>query len=64
MKASESDKESAELAQSDMIVMDDLTHWLSAYHFEVNACGNRGELEMAKCRELARQAIKRLVNYI
>lgn len=62
--ANDMDREAAVLAHSDMTVLDDLSGWLSAYHYEVEACGRKGELEREKCKSLARDAVKRLVNYL
>lgn len=57
-------KESADLALKDAAILEDLAGWLRSYHFEVDACGRDGCLEMEKVNDLARQSVKALANYL
>lgn len=64
MKIGETRKEQAKLADSDRKTLEKLADELGAFHWEVDACGRDGQIHMDRARELARDAIKRLVNYI
>ena len=64
MKIGEYRKEQARFAKQDAKAFDDLADELRSFHFDVDACGNDGQVHLDKARELARDAIKRLVNYI
>ena len=57
-------QEAAELADEDARLLSRLEHKLAHFAFKVNSCGESGDAEMEKARELARQAIKVLVNYL
>lgn len=61
---SEPRKEQAKLAYGDAHIVEELAGWLRAFSFEVDAGGRDGRIELEKVRELARDAIKRIVNYI
>ena len=64
MKIGETRKEQAALAGQDAKVFDDLAEELRSFHWDVDACGRDGQIHLDKAREIARDAIKRLVNYI
>lgn len=57
-------KEQAKLAEGDAKVFQELADELMSFHWEVDACGHDGQIPLDKARERARDAIKRLVNYI
>lgn len=57
-------REMAGLASRDAEILDELSAWLRAYEYEVAACGRCGDIESSKIKELSRDAIKKLVNYI
>jgi len=61
---SELRKEQAKLAEGDAKVFHELADELMSFHWEVDGCGHDGKIHLDKARELARNAIKRLVNYI
>mgnify|MGYP000621433136 CR=1 FL=1 len=56
--------EKASLARRDAALLEDLSGWLYAYAYQVDACGNDGNLELKKSQERARLAVKALVNYL
>ena len=62
--ATDFDRELANLAASDLKVIDELSGWLSAYDYEVNVCGRKGIIERERCESLARVVIKRLSNFL
>lgn len=57
-------EEAVELARQDRRLLEDLADKLGDYAFEVSACGRSGREQMGEARELARSAIKALVNYL
>lgn len=63
MKIGETRKEQASFALKDAKALDKLAYELRAFNWEV-ACGRDGGEHLEKAREIARDAIKRLVNYI
>lgn len=64
MKTGETRKEQARFAEQDAKAFDELADELRSFHWEVVSCGRDGQIHLDKARELARDAIKRLVNYI
>jgi hypothetical protein len=56
--------EIARFAHKDSKVFDDLAAELSSLNYAIEACGHDGVIEMEKVRVIAKDAIKRLVNYI
>ena len=64
MKISDYRKEQARFAEQDAKAFEELTEELRSFHWEVDACGRDGQIHLDKAREIARDAIKRLVNYI
>jgi hypothetical protein len=63
-KAMSDKKEQAKLACSDAKVFHDLADQLLSFDFAVEVCGHDGDIEMQIANSIARDAIKRLVNYI
>ena len=57
-------KGSVELMKKDILVVSELTEWMRAYVWAVDACGGDGEIEMAEIKEYATKAVKALVNYL
>lgn len=64
VKIGETRKEQARFAEQDAKAFGELADELRAFHWCVDACGHDGQLHLDKAREIARDAIKRLVNYI
>lgn len=64
MKIGETRKGQAKLADQDRKAIDRLSDELRSFHWEVESCGRDGSDHLEKARELARDVIKRLVNYI
>lgn len=64
MKIGETRKEQAKFAERDAKALDELADELRAFHWEVDACGHDGQIHLEKAQELAKGAIKRLVNYL
>jgi hypothetical protein len=56
--------EIASLAYKDSKVFDDMAAELSSLNYAIEAFGHDGVIEMEKVRVIAKDAIKRLVNYI
>jgi len=57
-------KEQAANALKDSKLFTEFADCLLAYHWDIDACGGKGEIERAKIRETARTVLKIIVNYI
>jgi len=64
MRISELRREQAEFARQDSKALKELAEELRAFHWEVDACGRDGQIHLDKAREKAKDAVKRLVNYL
>jgi hypothetical protein len=64
VKIGETRKEQARFAEQDAKVFCELADELRSFQWCVDACGHDGQIHLDKAREIARDAIKRLVNYI
>ena len=64
MRVSEYIREQAEFARQDAKALEELAEELRAFHLDVDACGHDGQVHLDKAREKAKDAIRRLVNYL
>jgi len=57
-------KEQAMNALEDSKLFAEFTDCLLALHWNIDACGGKGEIEMDKIRDIAPAILKIIVNYI